>query len=182
MERGYTLIELGVVILIIGILFMVAAPRLAPFLTETRLDASARQLATFCRYLNAQAVLSKTYLALQVDTDAGEYWVTTVATAQGGGPFQQSEEVEEIEITSDLLRRKRLPESVRFEDVKLSQSGVTNSGTVKLEFTPVGPTQKMLVHLTSDAGSQLTVFFDPVTGTSGILEGYVEAVDEQSPG
>ena len=33
MERGYTLIELAVVILILGIVLMVAAPRLTPFLT-----------------------------------------------------------------------------------------------------------------------------------------------------
>jgi hypothetical protein len=40
----------------------------------------------------------------------------------------------------------------------------------------------MLVHLTNDAGSELTVFFDPMTGTSGILEGYAEALDERSLG
>ena len=182
MQRGYTLLELSLVILIMGIVLMVAAPRLAPRLTETRLDTSARQLATFCRYLNAQAVLTKVHYTLQIDIDAREYWVTTVAAPETGGLFQKTEDVEDVEITSDLLHRKKLPEGVRFQGVVLSVTGETDRGTVMLDFTPVGPVERMLVHLTNDAGSELTVFFDPMTGTSGILEGYAEALDERSLG
>ena len=176
MKRGYTLIELAVVILVIGIVFMVAAPRLTPFLMGTKLDTSARQLATFCRYANAHAVLTKTYLALHIDMDTREYWVTTFSTDQSAGFFSASQDVQEIEVTIDLLHRRRLPNAVRFEDVELSETGGSDSGTVVLDFTPVGPTQGMLVHLASERDSQLTVFFDQITGTSGVLEGYIQSV------
>ncbi len=176
MERGYTLIELAVVILVLGIVFMVAAPRLTPLLTETKLEASARQLATFCRYANAQAVLTKINLALNIDVDGGEYWLTTFVEEETTGFFQQSKNLEEIEITADLLRRRRLPETVIFQDVDLSETGYADRGTVVVDFTPVGATQEALIHLRSKNGSQLTVFFDPVTGTSGVLEGYAQSV------
>ena len=182
MERGYTLLELCFVIVIIATLLMVVAPRLTPFLTGTRLDSSARHLATFCRYLNSQSALTKTYMALHMEIETGEYWVTAYAPSDGGGPFQQREAVEELEVTSDLLRRTKLHEGVRFEDVNLSETGKADSGTAVLDFTPVGPTQRMLVHLANDADSRLTVFFDPVTGTCGILEGYAESVAEQGVG
>lgn len=176
MERGYTLIELAVVILVLGIVLMVAAPRLTPFLMETRLEASARQLASFCRYTNAQAVLTKTHLVLNIDIDTREYWLTTFIADNTTGFFQGTEDLEEIEITTDLLRRRRLPETARFQDVVLSESGYADSGTVVLDFTPVGVSQEMLVHLQGKSGSQLTVFFNPLTGTTGILEGYVESL------
>jgi prepilin-type N-terminal cleavage/methylation domain-containing protein len=179
MKSGYTLIELAVVILILGIVLMVAAPRLTPFLTETKLDTSARQLATFCRYANAQAVLTKTYLSLHIDIDAGEYWLTAFGAADGPGFLLGNQDMEEIEVTTDLLRRRRLPDTVTFQDVDLSDSGYADRGTVVTEFTPVGATQEMLVHLRGKSGSQLTVFFDPVTGTHGILEGYAESVTLQ---
>lgn len=184
MARGYTLIELGVVILIIAIVFMVAAPRLAPFLTATRLDSSARQLATFCRYLNAHAVLTKSYFTLHMDTKGGEYWVTAYTSETGASVPREGEkvegEVEEVEVRNDLLRRTKLREGVRFEDVRLSQTGGTDSGEAIVDFTPVGPTQKILVHLVDERKAQVTVYFDPVTGNSGVLDGYVESVDEWS--
>lgn len=183
MKRGYTLLEVCAVLLIVGIAFMVAAPRLIPVLTGTKLDTSARQLATFCRYLNAQAVLTKVHHRLNIDIDADEYWVAAlVATTEEDGFFQQSEEMEEVEVTSDLLSRKKLPEGVRFEDVNLSFTGGTDRGTVEVDFTPIGPTERMLVHLVSDSGSQLTVFFDHLTGTTGVLEGYATDLDQQTLG
>jgi prepilin-type N-terminal cleavage/methylation domain-containing protein len=180
MSRGYTLIELAVVILIIGILFTVAAPRLAPLLTGTRLESSARNIASLCRYVNAQAVLSKAYLALHFDIDTGEYWVTTFTIGESSSLFRQSDEVEEIEITSDIMHRRSLPDSVHFEDVALSETGGADRGIVDVDFTPVGAAQGMLVHLASDDGAQLTVFFDHLTGTSGVLEGYADAVARDS--
>ena len=182
MERGYTLMELIVVMFILGIVLMVAAPRLTPFLTETRLDTSARQLATFCRYANAQAILTKTYMVLHIDIDTGEYWVTTFSNIQTAGPFRKSQDLEEIEVTSDLLRRRRLSDTVRFEDVDLSETGYADSSTVALDFTPVGATEGMLAHLKSESGSQLTVFFDPLTGTPGVLDGYADSVAHQGFG
>jgi len=183
MKRGYTLLEICVVLLIIGIALMVVAPRLIPVLTGTRLDTSARQLATFCRYLNAQAVLAKVHHRLNIDIDMDEYWVTALlATTEEDGFFQQSQEMEEVEVTNDLLTRKKLPEGVHFEDVDLSFTGGTNRGTVEMDFTPIGPTERMLVHLVSDDGSQLTVFFDYLTGTTGVLEGYATHLDQQTLG
>jgi hypothetical protein len=115
--------------------------------------------------------------------DAGEYWVTIIVTS-GDGAFLWGSDIdaEEIEVTSDLLNRRRLPETVSFEDVSLSLTGGADRGMVRLDFTPVGPTEKMLAHLVNDAGSRLTVFFDPLTGTSGILEGYAESLGRQALG
>ena len=182
MTRGYTLIELAVVILIIGILFMAAAPRLAPFLTGTRLESSARQLATLCRYVNAQAVLGKVYLALHIDIDTGDYWVTTFTMGETTSLLRGNEDVQEVEVTSDLMHRRRLPYAVRFQDVQLSEMGSADRGIVDVDFTPVGAAQGILIHLASDDGSELTVFFDHLTGTSGVLEGYAEAVARDSLG
>jgi prepilin-type N-terminal cleavage/methylation domain-containing protein len=180
MPRGYTLIELAVVILVIGILFAVAAPRLAPLLTGTRLESSARNIASLCRFVNAEAVLGKAYLALHFDIDTGEYWVTTLAIGETTSLFQANDELEEIEVTSDIMHRRSLPDSVHFEDVTLSETGGADRGIVNVDFTPVGAAQGMLVHLASDDGSQLTVFFDHLTGTSGVLDGYAEAMARDS--
>jgi prepilin-type N-terminal cleavage/methylation domain-containing protein len=182
MERGYTLVELCVVILILGIVLMVAIPRLVPFLTGSRLETAARELAAFCRYLNAQAVLTKLHHTLNIDIGEGEYWVTTIAETEEATFFPDSQDLQDVEIDTDLLRRRKLPEGVRFEDVLLSVSGGNDRGIVEVDFTPLGPTEKIFVHLTGDTGRKNTVFFDPMTGESGLLDGHVQVLDESSLG
>ncbi len=75
--RGYTLIELVVVLAIISMLLMATAPRFLPRLFETRLDTSARRLAAMTTYLNAYTALSSGEATLYIDVEAGQYWVTT---------------------------------------------------------------------------------------------------------
>lgn len=71
---GFTLVELTLVVLIVGILMSMALPRLT-ILAGERLDSGARRLATLIRYLHDEAALRGTVYRLTLDLDEASWAV-----------------------------------------------------------------------------------------------------------
>src|SRR5438309_1712281 len=72
---GFTLLELAVVLFIIGLVLMIAMPRLGSF-QGTELRVEAHRLATRSRYLYEEAGSQKVLLRLNFDLDRSTYFVT----------------------------------------------------------------------------------------------------------
>lgn len=75
---GFTLIELVIVTMIVGILSAVAAPRFADSLARYRVDAAARQLRSDLAEAKLRAKASSSTQTVQFDTAAQSYTLTAV--------------------------------------------------------------------------------------------------------
>jgi prepilin-type N-terminal cleavage/methylation domain-containing protein len=143
-RRAYTLIELVVVMAIIALVFFIAVPRFAPRLNETRLQTSARTLASFARYAHGHAALTRKNVTLHIDTVNNEYWVTTPIEEEEetwdleslvpemdssvevlGARFDldeersdEDDEEEGEEIFTTFLQRRSLPEGIAFAGIE----------------------------------------------------------------
>ena len=73
-QRGFTLIELMMVILLIGMIASVATPRLLPLLTITEHENEARRLVGYGRSAMAHAALTRKPIRVRIDLDRQEYW------------------------------------------------------------------------------------------------------------
>ena len=164
-DRGFTLLELAVVLLIIGLLVTVAVPRFTD-LTGTRLESSARRLAALVRYLSGEAAFRSHLYRLHYDLDQQSYWVTVLTTAQNAAEF----------ITDDapLSRPVQLPPSIVFADVQVPDVGRVNRGQVYTHFYPHGYIDPTVIHLRDQSSRVLTVVIPSLTGEAQIYEGYVE--------
>ncbi len=80
-HRGFTLIELMVVIALIAMMATVAAPRLIPLLLLTNHESGAGQLVGFGRAAMSHATLAHTNVFVVIDLDAQEYWAEVMPEA-----------------------------------------------------------------------------------------------------
>jgi prepilin-type N-terminal cleavage/methylation domain-containing protein len=74
-ERGFTLIELSAILLILAVLLAFLIPRLRD-LTEYHIKSSSRRMASTIKYLFDEAAIRHTYYRLNYDLKKDEYWVT----------------------------------------------------------------------------------------------------------
>jgi general secretion pathway protein H len=160
-QRGFTLIELAVVVLLIGLFSALVIPRL-PWVGEDPLKASARRLAGVIKYYYNEAVLSGLTHRLVFNLDEQSFAVTrlerdgTVTPVDGSG------------------RSQRLRGDARFRDVDLIGRGSSSQGEVSAEFQPSGWIDPTVIHLAREDGEQLTLRVQPLTGTTEVFDGYRE--------
>lgn len=73
-RRGFTLIELMVVVLLIAMIASAAAPRLLPALTMTEHENEARHLVGFGRAAIAHSAMVHAPIRVRINLDTQEYW------------------------------------------------------------------------------------------------------------
>lgn len=78
MRRGFTLVEVVVVIAILGITAAAVVPALARVATEDDLTAATRQLETVFASARGQAVERATSVGVTLVPETGRYWTTPV--------------------------------------------------------------------------------------------------------
>lgn len=160
-QRGFTLIELAVVVLLIGLFSALVIPRL-PWVGEDPLKASARRLAGVIKYHYNEAVLSGLTHRLVFNLDQHSFAVArleqdgTVSPLDGSG------------------RSQRLRGDTRFRDVELLGRGSSSRGEVTAEIQPSGWIDPTVIHLAREDGEQLTLRVNPLTGTTEVFDGYRE--------
>lgn len=158
--RGFTLIEMMVVIVIIAMAMAVVIPRL-PAPEGTRLKDSARNLASGIRFLNDQAIVSKDLYRLHINLAENS---TRIAKLAGS---------EEVPPGDQFMGRRLIEEGITIQDVTVPQLGKVSEGEVVLSFGPGGYGDCITIHL--KGGDQTyTVIAYPSGGKVRVLEGYQE--------
>jgi general secretion pathway protein H len=78
--RGFTLMEVVVVLLVLGIAAGAAVPAFRGAGAETPVDASTREVLTLLRSARRLAVDRTTSVTLMLEPATGRYWVSTTAS------------------------------------------------------------------------------------------------------
>ncbi|HEY4745063.1 MAG TPA: type II secretion system protein [Desulfuromonadaceae bacterium] len=161
-RRGFTLIEIAVVLAIIGMVLMLVIPRL-PSTEHEDLKVSARTLAATLRYMQDRAATGRTtyYLHLAPGTD-----VVKVQEAAGDGA--------EKEPGDPLLQQRPVKEGIVVADVVIPRLGKVNEGELRLDVGPGGLRDFAAIHLRSSDGRFWTVMAFPAGGKVKVYEGYQE--------
>lgn len=160
-KRGYTLIELIVVLVLLGVVLAFAGPRLRHAVLEDPLKAVARKMVGIIDHLRNEAVRKQEAHALCVDLSANTFWT-----------HRASMPVEEQGLAREKARS--LPPEVRVRDIWIKGEGKIVEGEARIVFTSKGYTQASAVHLRSGDGREITLELSPFIGQVSILDKYVE--------
>jgi prepilin-type N-terminal cleavage/methylation domain-containing protein len=155
-NRGYTLIELSVVVLLVGILLVITVPRVRDTLLNDDLKVTTRRFVGAARELRNESVRERTDSILHIDLNQSAFWSYTADTT--------AEKREE-------LRKKavRLPEGIRIADIRQVNAAKKTEGEAFIRFFKGGYITPTIIRL-AKGDQTLTLVFHPFLQAVGVYE------------
>lgn len=160
-NAGFTLIELAMVILVIGIVGALAMPRFGGLLERQHMRRTINAIHGYARYLHAYAASDKCVYSLMFDLDQQ---ILSMSSLNTPGCLGQARRL------PDYV----LPSTIRMLDVVTPEQEKIGEGQVMTLFYPNGFAQPSTIHLGGIGVEPVTLMIEPLTGRVQMFEGYVE--------
>jgi type II secretion system protein H len=160
-ENGFTLIELIVVIVIIGLTTALTMPRFRYSLLSDPLKTSTRRLAGLINNLSQEAIHENEDVLLYFDLSGDLYWTEKSGMTAEGRLLAKEKAV-------------KLPEEIEVIDIRKKGEDRAITGEVALRITKRGYLQPAVIHLGKEGGKVFTLSLRTFSGRVEIREGYVE--------
>ena len=173
MRKGFTLLELLVVLVIISIAAAFVGPQVAGSMSTLTLKTAAKKVASSLRYARSQATSEGRPYFVLFDTDKGRLTIKSGQTATKEDKEKEAAEGEQDTGTSEGMADEAvkerfkvyaLPEGVRFDRV-VSDKNEDISDVFQIIFFPNGGSSGGEVLLENDRGRRYNISVDFVTGT-----------------
>ncbi len=171
--RGFTLIELVVVITLISVMMVFAVPRLSTNLLSSDSREVSKWIVLTVKSLKEQSVRQAVAFTLHVDLDNHKFWTSRdVPQLEAVDAFADIEELEDLaENKEDELE---LPGGFRVVDVVFPGKEPRRSGVVPIRFYKKGYSDQAMIHLEDDRAGRVTYEIEPFLLQVQIHEEYVE--------
>lgn len=165
-EQGYTLIELSIILILIGIILLFALPKLNT-IGDAGLRAAARGLAGTIQSLFDESILKRK--PYQMVFDIGERSYSIV---------EKSLNEETSEVIDTTQKRVALPDQIYIKDIATPLDGKISEGGITIRFYPDGFVDKNIIHI-SNGKKDYTLVTTSLTGKVKVMEGYVDISEEE---
>jgi type II secretion system protein H len=149
-NKGFSLLELVIVLLIIGLVAGVSYPSLRRGTTAFHLRATGRDVLNHLRYAREKAITEQKEMTVTIDRDT-----QTVILSDTAG--------EDRKVLT-------LPKDVKIVEMKSVEQEIT-VGQLVTRFLPNGSAENTEIVLKADNGGEIRLLVDPVTGGSRIQLG-----------
>jgi prepilin-type N-terminal cleavage/methylation domain-containing protein len=162
-SKGFTLIELAVVMVILGVMLSLVIPRLGE-LGEANLKRSARHLTGMIRFLRDEAQAKKTVYRIRFDIQGGRYWAEVLSVTS-------DRSVEFKQLHSEMASEGSLSGQTTFLNIKAG----SHPDEPYILFTPDGWVEMSFIYLKDGDDRPFTLIVKPLTGDTELRDGIVEA-------
>lgn len=159
-RNGFTLLELSLVILIIGIVLALVLPNLGIPKAKLEKEREIQKISQTIKYLYNLSQVKNEEISLLFNLDENKFWAIS---------FTKEENEEEY-----LIPEKTLSSSLKIEDIIDSKGNKTTEGIMSLIFHPAGLVEPATVHFLDEKEKFYTLFINPLTGQSHVELGYLK--------
>ena len=160
-KKGYTFIELTVVVFLIGLTLVLTVPKFRYAVLTDDLKATVRRMVGTIRSLRNEAIREQKIYALHFDLESNRFWIESAG-------MTEEERAEAYE------KPFRLPESIRILDVWSKERGKKVDGIAAIRFTKKGYIEQSVIHLAAEDGREFTLVLSPFLGKVKVFEKYVD--------
>lgn len=163
-RNGYTLIELASVVFLLGLMLVLAVPRIRETLISDGLKKTVRQLVGAAKELRTDAVLEQVDYKLNLDMSNNVFWTS-------------SQDMSPEKIDEQKKRAVHFPEGVRIADVSQIGMEKKSDGEISVKFFKQGSIQPTVIHLVKDQ-RHFTILLSPFLNTIKIYDKYADVTPE----
>jgi len=172
---GFTLIELILVVLIMGLMMGLAATRLDFMVPKYRLRAAARDVASVLKQGKARAAAQGKDVYFEIDLSKGRYWL--LAPFPKPDPTGAAEPVESRPLEYEMVFVRTLPDGVHFIDAILGEKEKATSGRVRVRLSAFGASAHVILNLINSDDLVISVKMNGFTGMISYLDEHQDAED-----
>ena len=159
-NSGFTLIELAVVIFLIGVTLLFAAPRLPETLLSEPSKSASRWIILKVQSLKNQSVKEHKQFMLHADINTDRFWST-------------SESMSEEEKLEAADKGYQLPGGLNLVDVTYPDGEKASSGQVDIRFYEKGYSDRAILHIDDDE-DKISLQIEPFLSRVKYYDSYVE--------
>ncbi len=152
LRRGFTLLELLLVVTLLGVMTAVVLPRMRRSVRARGLTEGAEEMASFVRFARAEAMRRSLRTRLKVSADRLEYWIE-MQDPEGAGQEQYTRFGDAL-----LDSRRRLPQGVRVDAILEEQR---DTRAAPIVFTPDGVSASYSIELVDKMTRSLSIDIGP---------------------
>lgn len=161
-RSGFTLLELVIVCLIMGLMVGLAATRLDLAVPKYRLRGAAREVASVLKQGKARAAAQGRDLYFEVDLNAGRYWLLVPFPKVEAGDDPST--VESRPLVYEPVFARLLPDGCHFIDVILGDREKVNSGRTRVKISALGASSHVILNLGNTDNRIMSVRMNGFTG------------------
>ena len=162
-KKGYTFIELTVVIFLIGLTLVLTVPRFRYEMLTDDLKATVRRMVGTIRSLRNDAIREQKLYVLCFDLGSNRYWIESADMTDEGRALEYEKALQ-------------LPGGVQILDVWSGEMGKKVDGKAAIRFTKKGYIEPSIIHLGAEDGRKFTLELSPFMGKVKVFEKYVEFI------
>jgi prepilin-type N-terminal cleavage/methylation domain-containing protein len=159
-EGGFTLLELMIVMVIIGITVGYIGPRIFSGLFASNMDRATRDIISMIQVARSSAVTQHKTFFVRFDIDNEKIALYPMPESSGQEP--------------EMLKERDLPDGVVLKGIKSPYQAKKEKGEMDLRVTIEGVVEQGVIYLEAGSGKTYTLMVKPFSGTLKIYDHYVE--------
>ena len=161
LDKGYTLIELAVVVILIGLFLGLSIPRFQYAIVSDDLKTTIRRIVGTVKGLRNEAIREQQVYIFYLDLESNRLWIEPAGIGEEERALAQEKAFE-------------FPRGVRIMDVWCMGKGKKVNGEVAIRFSKKGYVEQTAIHLGAEDGREFTLVLNPFLGTIKVYDKYVD--------
>lgn len=188
-QRGFTFIEIMLVIMLLGVLAAVSLPRMGSTFHRAQVQAEARELVGVLRYARHTAILRGDGAEVRFDPERGEYELLLVDLDLEGMPGREyapharryRTDESSVVVPDDVRGLHRLPDGVVFTLFQSSASPSRETKLPRVVYYPDGSASPARIAIKGNRSKELNVQIFRTTGMAMVKEGAAKLPEGTRP-